>query len=111
MSGREGSGVGGTAIPPERQHGFRGQLHRNWHRKVQFPGLHSHRELWAMELLGRCQPVLGRALMQRHTCWVSRFNCHHCMAEGVLTGKHRQQWSLLVWCHALLGISGPQSHC
>lgn len=22
-----------------------------------------------------------------YTCWVSRFNCHHCMAEGVLAGQ------------------------
>lgn len=89
MSGREGGKWGGgeTFIPPERQHGFRGQLHRNWHRKAQFPGLHSHRELWTAELLGGCQPVPGRALLQWHTCWVSRFNCHHCMAESVLAGQ------------------------
>lgn len=85
MEGREVC-VGGTSIPPERQHGFRGQLHRNWHREVQFPGLHSHRQLWAAELLGGCQPVLGRALVQWHNCWVGRFNSHHCMAEGVLAG-------------------------
>lgn len=25
--------------------------------------------------------------VQWHTCWGSRFNCHHCMAQGVLAGQ------------------------
>lgn len=59
---KEGRGRGKTSIPPERHRGFRGQLHRNWHGEVQFPRLHSHKELRAAGPLGGCQPVLAELL-------------------------------------------------
>lgn len=42
--------------------------------------------LWEDASLHLAEPLC----VQWHTCWVSRFNCHHCMAEGVLAGQAQE---------------------